>query len=626
MRRIISRYFLSGLVSGFFSLLLIIFLGKSGTLNFFSGNYLDFLFELRGERKPHNVVIVSVDEETLKTLQKPWPIPRHYYAELIQNISSAKIKGIGIDILFLDPTEKEEDERLRKTLSKIPVVLAAKLQKERKKIEGLEIEKRFLATPEEIFPGVNWGFINLPVDRDGSIRRVILKEKWENTEVPSFALALYKIAGENFVPSHHPYLINFYGGSGVFPTFSFQSVLAGKVSPEYFNNKFVLLGVNLPETHDYFLTPFKSESLMSGVEIQANVLENLLRKEFLGEINKTTILLFNLAFVAIASSLLLSTVSGVLSLLIFALLLFFLSGYFFTGRNYFWDISPTLFSYIITYTFTSLTLKVRIFTSPVLGKYRLVEEIGRGGMAIVYRALRRGRRGFVALKVLQESFSRDPVFLKRFHREVEAVKNLDHPNIVKIYEAGSEDDKHFFAMELLRGKGLDDYLREKGKLEEEEAVSILIGIAKGLHHAHSKGIIHRDLKPGNIILISQEPKIVDFGLARNLSSQATRLTTTGTIMGTPEYMAPEQFKGEEADERTDIYALGIIFYEMLKGVPPFRGENIGEIMNLHLWQEPETSGLKEEVRCIINKMLAKNKEERFQNIEEVIAKLEEVKG
>ncbi len=626
MRRIVSRYFLSGIISGVFSIFLILLLGKSGALNFFSGNYLDFLFELRGERKPGNVVIISIDEETLRGLQKTWPIPRYYYAQLIRQIASPEVKGIGVDILFLDSAEKEADRKLEKVLISAPVVLAAKFEKERRKIAGIEIEKFFLATPAEVFPRVNWGFINLPMDRDNNIRRVILRERWENMEVPSFALSLYKMAGRDFVPSHHPYLINFYGGSGTFPTFSFYSVLKGEVNPGYFKNKFILIGVGIPEAHDYFLTPFKSESLMSGVEIQANILENISKGEFLKESNPTAILIVNIisACMAVAASLLLSTILGGASLVVFAFLLFVLSIYFFAGRNYFWDISPTLLSYLITYTFTSFTLKVRIFTSPVLGKYRLVEEIGRGGMAVVYRALRRGRRKFVALKVLQESFSHDPVFLQRFRREVEAVKALEHPNIVKIYEAGSEEDKYFFSMEFLRGKSLDDYLKEKGKLEEAEALAILTGIAKGLQHAHNKGIIHRDLKPGNVILTSQGPKIVDFGLARDLSSQATRVTVTGTMMGTPEYMAPEQFRGEETDERTDIYALGVVFYEMLKGSPPFQGENLGEIMNLHLWEEADTSGLREEVKAIINKMLAKNKEERFQNMGEVIERLEMV--
>ncbi|NOZ64307.1 MAG: CHASE2 domain-containing protein [Caldiserica bacterium] len=627
MRRVVSRYFLSGIISGIFSVFLIVLLGKSGALNFFSGSYLDFLFELRGERKPANVVIVNIDEETLRILQETWPISRYYYAQLIQRLSSSGIKAVGVDVLFLNPAEKEADEKLGRTLINAPVVLAAKFERERRKIGGLETEKFFLATPQEVFPLARWGFINLPMDRDGSIRKVILKEQWENMEVPSFALSLYRIAGENFVPSNHPYLINFYGGSGTFPTFSFQSVLKGEINPGYCKNKFVLIGVGIPEAHDYFLTPFKTDSLMSGVEIQANILENISKREFLREVAPTNILIINIisACLAVASSLLLSTILGGASLAIFALLLFFFSVYFFTGKNYFWDVSPTLLAYLITYTFTSFTLKVRIFTSPMLGKYRLVEEIGRGGMAVVYRALRRGRRRFVALKVLQESFSHDPVFLKRFQREVEAVKALEHPNIVKVYEAGSEDDKYFFAMEFLRGKSLGDYLKEKERLDEPEAFSILTGIAKGLQHAHSKGIIHRDLKPGNVILTSQGPKIVDFGLARNLSSRATRVTATGTMMGTPEYMAPEQFRGEEADERTDIYALGVVFYEMLKGSPPFSGENLGEIMNLHLWEEADTSGLREEVKTIINKMLAKNKEERFQNVEELLKRLEEVR-
>ena len=181
-------------------------------------------------------------------------------------------------------------------------------------------------------------------------------------------------------------------------------------------------------------------------------------------------------------------------------------------------------------------------------------------------------------------------------------------------------------MEFLKGKGLDDYLREKGMLPEEEALNIALQVAQGLKHAHNRGIIHRDLKPGNIILTPQGAKIVDFGLAKNLSSEATRLTTTGTIMGTPEYMAPEQFRGEEVDPRADIYALGVVLYEMLTGIPPFTGENIGEIMNKHLWEQPDFSGINKKIVQVLSKMLAKGKEERYKSMEEVIEELERVKG
>jgi len=628
MRKFHTRYLFTGVVSGVISVLIILLLFFKTGLKSFSNNYLDLLFNLKPEEKSKEIVIIEIDEESIKLLGEKWPLPRKLYGELLRILKEAEVKAVGFDILFIDKSDEKNDKLFASALSSLPVVLAAKLEKEIKKEGNLLLEKTKFVLPYTPFiEQADWGLVNLPIDNDGKIRRVQLYKEFNNQLLPSFALVLSQKTGIKISPGKKSPLINFSGRRGTFPSLSLVHVLRKKIKLSRLKDKIILVGVTLPELHDFFPVPFKGEYL-PGVEVQANILHNLLQGNFLKESpwKLSFILLILFSIIGCILALFVSTPLALFSLLILSLVLFFPSLFLFLEKNYYWDISLLLFPCYFTFTFTSLSLKMRIVTSPWIGKYRVVEELGRGGMAIVYRACTRGRKGFVALKVLQKNLAEDPAFVKRFHREAEAMKTLHHPNIVCILDVGKDENNHFLVMEFLKGKGLDDYLREKGMLPEEEALNIALQIAQGLKHAHNRGIIHRDLKPGNIILTPQGAKIVDFGLAKNLSSEATRLTTTGTIMGTPEYMAPEQFRGEEVDPRADIYALGVVLYEMLTGIPPFTGENIGEIMNKHLWEQPDFSGINKKIVQVLSKMLAKGKEERYKSMEEVIEELERVKG
>ncbi|MCD6521199.1 CHASE2 domain-containing protein [Candidatus Calescamantes bacterium] len=628
MRKFHTHYLFTGVVSGAISVLIILLLFFKTGLNYFSNNYLDLLFNLKPEEKTKEIVIIEIDEESLKLLGEKWPLPRKHYGELLHILKEAGVKAVGFDILFIDKSDEKNDKLFASSLSLLPVVLAGKLEKEVKKEGNLVLEKTKFVLPYTPFlEQADWGLVNLPIDNDGKIRRVQFYKEFNNQLLPIFALVLSQKSGVKISPEKESPLINFSGRRGTFPSISLVHVLGKKIELSSLKDKIILVGATLPELHDFFPIPFKGEYL-PGVEVQANILHNLLQGNFLKESpwKLSFILLILFSIIGCILALFVSTPLALFSLLILSLVLFFPSLFLFLEKNYFWDISLPLLPCYFTFTLTSLSLKMRIVTSPWIGKYRVVEELGRGGMAIVYRACRRGRKGFVALKVLQKNLAEDPAFVKRFHREAEAMKTLHHPNIVCILDVGKDEDNHFLVMEFLKGKGLDDYLREKGMLSEEESLNIALQIAQGLKHAHDKGIIHRDLKPGNIILTPQGAKIVDFGLAKDLSSEATKLTTTGTIMGTPEYMAPEQFRGEEADPRADIYALGVVLYEMLTGIPPFTGESIGEIMNKHLWEQPDFSGINKKIAKVLSKMLAKGKEERYKSMEEVIEELERVKG
>jgi len=213
------------------------------------------------------------------------------------------------------------------------------------------------------------------------------------------------------------------------------------------------------------------------------------------------------------------------------------------------------------------------------GSYEILEKVGIGGMATVYKAKTKNDGRVVALKIPQEKYVGDPRFVRRFHREAELLAHLDHAGIVKVYDHGNHGDTHYIAMEFLDGEGLDRLI-ENRKLSIQSIVDVMARVAEALQHIHGQGIIHRDIKPGNIMVLknavredgSVDPRgvrLMDFGIAAG--KVLTRLTITGARIGTPVYMSPEQAKGQRIDHKSDIYSLGVVFYEALCGQPPFQG-------------------------------------------------------
>jgi len=220
----------------------------------------------------------------------------------------------------------------------------------------------------------------------------------------------------------------------------------------------------------------------------------------------------------------------------------------------------------------------------VLGRYELLERIGRGGMADVFRAHDRSLERDVALKMMRPEFAGDAEFVERFHREAEAGA-IDHPNIVRVLDSGASPDGQFIAMELVNGGTLRDLMRASGRVDQYAAAEIAAGIADGLEAAHIRGVLHRDLKPENVLLDTESrPKIADFGIAR--LAAATAITKAGELLGTPQYLAPEQMSGDVIDERADVYALGVILHEMLTGQQPTGGTTPSEIVARRLRSDP----------------------------------------
>ncbi len=266
-----------------------------------------------------------------------------------------------------------------------------------------------------------------------------------------------------------------------------------------------------------------------------------------------------------------------------------------------------------------------------LGKYRIIEPLGQGGMAQVYRAYHPTLDRYVAIKVLRSDLIDDQEFLARFSREARSVAALRHPNIVQVFDFDVQDDHYFMVMELLEGNTLKAYLnnyRSKGKtVPPNEIARILSDVLKGLAYAHANGIIHRDIKPANLLLTRRgEAVVTDFGIAQIVGS--TQYTVSGALMGTLHYMAPEQGMGTNVDQRSDLYSLGVVLYEMLTGHPPFDADTPLAILMKHL-NDPlplpaaPNPTIARPFERVLLKALAKQPQERYQNAEEMMRAVQE---
>ena len=265
----------------------------------------------------------------------------------------------------------------------------------------------------------------------------------------------------------------------------------------------------------------------------------------------------------------------------------------------------------------------------VIENYKIVSVLGEGGMGVVYKGFDLKLERFIALKILNEQAIKNPRFVERFKREAKNQAKLNHPNIVPVY--GFTEDKGLLgiAMEYVAGVTLEQMIQRKEKLELNEAIKILKQVLSGVGYAHSKGFIHRDLKPSNIIISHDGvPKIMDFGISKSLN-EVKGITKTGTKLGTLLYMSPEQIKAQEPTIQSDIYSLGITFYEMLCGKTPFEAPTDFHIMEAHLKKNPmkissQNDDVPPSVDVVLSKALSKSTTKRFHTCEEFSADLDSI--
>ena len=262
-------------------------------------------------------------------------------------------------------------------------------------------------------------------------------------------------------------------------------------------------------------------------------------------------------------------------------------------------------------------------------RYRVLNRIGSGGMADVYCAedLQLGRR--VALKLLYRRFAEDEEFVERFRREASSAAGLQHPNVVAVYDRGEFDDTYYIAMEFLEGRSLKQVVRQDGALDPDRAIDLVIQILKAARFAHRRGIVHRDIKPHNVIVDHEgRAKVTDFGIAR---AGASDMTETGSIMGTAQYLSPEQAQGHPVDARADLYSIGVVLYELLTGRVPFDAESAVTIALKQVSEEPVppsqlNPAISDQLEDVVTRALQKDPAYRFADADEFIRALEAARG
>jgi beta-lactam-binding protein with PASTA domain len=271
------------------------------------------------------------------------------------------------------------------------------------------------------------------------------------------------------------------------------------------------------------------------------------------------------------------------------------------------------------------------------GRYEEGEPLGRGGMAEVRRGVDNRLGRSVAIKRLRVDLASDATFQARFRREAQSAASLNHPTIVSVYDTGEEPDPNgsgvtipYIVMELVTGKTLRDLIREGRKIMPERALEITSGVLEALDYSHRAGIVHRDIKPGNVMLTPQgQVKVMDFGIARAVADTSSTMTQTAAVIGTAQYLSPEQARGETVDARSDLYSTGCLLYELLTGRPPFVGESPVSVAYQHVREQPLPPSsfdpdIPPEVDAVVLKALAKNREERYQSAAEMRADIHRV--
>ena len=262
----------------------------------------------------------------------------------------------------------------------------------------------------------------------------------------------------------------------------------------------------------------------------------------------------------------------------------------------------------------------------ILGnRYELLEKIGGGGMAVVYKAKCRLLNRFVAVKILRSDFTNDEEFVKRFIIEAQSAASLSHPNIVPIYDVGKDDNIHYIVMEFINGITLKQHVVNNKRLEWEEAINISIQVCSAIEHAHKNNIVHRDIKPHNILMTKDGiAKVTDFGIARAITSST--ITMVGSTIGSVHYFSPEQARGGYIDEKSDLYSLGIALYEMVTGRLPYDGDTpvavaLKHIQDIARAPKEINENIPDGINEIINKAIRKDQNSRYQNASEMLRDL-----
>jgi CHASE2 domain-containing sensor protein len=619
----------------------------TGVLDGIERASVDARFTVRGDQlPPHSIAIVAFDNASVPGLPRP-PIPRRYWARLIDILHADGAKLIAFDIAFDRPTDPYDDNSLRAAAQRAAPVLfgtpVISSTGETLVLGGPAAQRRI---------GARVAGTLLPVDPDGSLRRVV----YSVNRLATMPVQTARMLGRPQRPGafgSSGALIDYAGPPDTFVTYSLSTVLAGKLSPDRFAGKTVLVGTTAPALQDLHATPFGT---MAGVEIQANALATVLAGLPLAPVGFGLIVVMSLLLAAVAPALAsrfplwVALVGSLVAAVAYAAAaqLAFSSGTVLnvTTPELAWLLSA-VFTVLVAYFVVDrerarLRLEFASFTpelvqrvlrgeavalppTDVVAGYRLEDVIGRGGMAVVYRATQLDLERTVALKLITPAHAGDARFRTRFLRESRLAATVEHPHVIPIFAAGEDNGLLFIAMRYVDGVDLGGVLERMAPLDPTDAVRIVEQVAGALDAAHRAGLVHRDVKPSNILLDAEleSAYLTDFGIARELDDDAT-VTAAGAFVGSAAYAAPEQATGMHVDARTDIYALGAILYHALAGEPPY-GEREGTIATLFAQANapvPTVSAADQSLAAfdaVIARAMAKRPEDRFATAGELAA-------
>src|SRR5829696_625736 len=601
---------------------------------------------------PANIVIVAIDEPSFGRLEVRWPMPRSLYGRLLDRLRASGAKLVALDLQFTEGSDPGEDLALYDAIKRNkPVVLATTAADARGRTAVLGGDDNVSAA------GAVVGMSIFPVDGDGVIRR----QPSSVRRVRSFSLrAAELVRGRPVRVSGKDAWIDFRGPPGTFRTIPFWRALRQRDALVGLRGKVVIVGATAPSLQDLHATSAPGPRLMSGAEIQANALATALDGFPLRDAGRTvdTLLILLMAVLAPLAAIRLrerwALAAGVAALALFAVgaQIAFDAGrvvavtypivaglvgvagsvgvaYFDEHverdrlRRLFADFEPEIVEAVLAAD-PERSDRVGIERDQIVAGFRIERLVGRGGMGVVYEAtqLMLGRR--VALKLIRPAVARDPSLRERFKRESRLAAAVEHPNVIPLYEAGEDGDILYIAMRFIPGTDLAALIDHEGPLGPRRASRIVRQVAAALDAAHAAGLVHRDVKPSNVLVAEEGPHehayLTDFGVTKAVDGRAD-LTSPGRLVGTLDYMAPEQIRGGHVDARTDVYALGCLVHQALTGRVPFRAESDAQVMLMHLDAKPPRMGDHElgAFDPVIARALAKRPEDRFATAGELAA-------
>jgi CHASE2 domain-containing sensor protein/predicted Ser/Thr protein kinase len=613
-----------------------IVLRSEGALTALELEAFDLRMNLRPDRPPpRDIVVVGIDERTFAELDERWPLRRTHYARLLDRLHAADARLVALDLQFTEGSENADDDvALYEAIDRNrPVVLATTAADARGRTLVLGGDENVRAA------GAVVGMSIFPVGDDGVVRRLPRSVR----HVRSFALASAGLLGkvdERAVDARGAW-IDFRGPPGTVRSVPLWRALG---DARALRDKIVVVGAEAPTLQDLHATSAPGPRLMSGAELQASAIATALDGFPLRDAPPwvdIAVIVALAALAPLAASRLRQRwaialgVTSLLGLAVGAQLAFDagsvvsvtypaaagvigLGGCTAVGwfdehverdrlRRLFADFEPEIVEAVLA------SDRAHLARDEIIAGFRIERLVGRGGMGVVYEATQLNLNRRVALKLIRPAIARRPLVRERFQRESRLAAAVEHPNVIPVYEAGEDGELLFIAMRFIRGTDLATLITDELSLAPVRAARIVVQIAAALDAAHAAGLVHRDVKPANILIAVEgpieHPYLTDFGITKELGG-GEGLTGPGAFLGTVDYTAPEQLRGEPVGPQADEYALACLWYEALTGHVPFSGETDAAVAMQHLMAEPPSTGIAP-FDAILARALAKAPADRF---------------